>query len=98
MSALGQKRTLTKLPTLGVARFSGTQFYRRVLSVYMRSGAPRSLWSSSMRNRRLLKVAALLVGSLVAISARAQTIEGKFRGMYVCEKRPMTRDILMAPV
>jgi len=51
-----------------------------------------------MRNRRLLKVAALLVGSLVAISARAQTIEGKFRGMYVCEKLPTTRDILLAPI
>ena len=51
-----------------------------------------------MRNRRLLKVAALLVGSLVATSARAQVIEGKFRGMYVCEKLPTTRDILLAPI
>lgn len=51
-----------------------------------------------MRNTRLLKVALLVVGSLVAISASAQTIEGKFRGMYVCEKLPSTRDILLAPI
>jgi len=51
-----------------------------------------------MWNRQLLKVAALVVGSLAVISARAQTIEGKFRGMYVCEKLPTTRDILMAPI
>ena len=51
-----------------------------------------------MRNRRLRKVAAIVVGTFVAISANAQTIEGKFRGMYVCEKLPTTRDILLAPI
>jgi hypothetical protein len=51
-----------------------------------------------MWNRRLLKIAALVVWSLVAIGASAQTIEGKFRGMYVCEKLPTTRDILRAPI
>ena len=51
-----------------------------------------------MRNRPFLKIAALVAGSLVVISARAQTIEGKFRGMYVCEKLPTTRDILLAPI
>ncbi len=51
-----------------------------------------------MRNRRLLKVAALVIGSLVAIGAIAKTIEGKFRGMYVCEKLPTTRDILRVPI
>jgi len=51
-----------------------------------------------MWNRRLLKGAALVVGSLAVISAHAQTIEGKFRGMYVCEKLPTTRDILLAPI
>ena len=51
-----------------------------------------------MWNRRLLKGAAFVVGSLAVISAHAQTIEGKFRGMYVCEKLPTTRDILMAPI
>jgi len=51
-----------------------------------------------MRNRRLRKVAAIVVGTFVAISANAQAIEGKFRGMYVCEKLPTTRDILLAPI
>jgi len=51
-----------------------------------------------MRNTRLPKVAVLVVGSLVGIGASAQTIEGKFRGMYVCEKLPTTRDILLAPI
>jgi hypothetical protein len=29
--------------------------------------------------------------------AQARALEGKFRGMYVCEKLPTTRDILRAP-
>jgi hypothetical protein len=51
-----------------------------------------------MRNRRLLNLATCVVGTFVAITANAQTIEGKFRGMYVCEKLPTTRDILLAPI
>jgi hypothetical protein len=51
-----------------------------------------------MQYRRLFKLAAVVGGSLVLTSATAQTIEGKFRGMYVCEKLPTTRDILLAPI
>ena len=51
-----------------------------------------------MRNRRLLQIAAIVAGSLVGTSVNAQTIEGKFRGAYVCEKLPTTRDILRAPI
>ena len=39
---------------------------------------------------------ALLTASLVP--AAAQALEGKFRGQYVCEKLPTTRDILRVPI
>jgi hypothetical protein len=41
---------------------------------------------------------ALLAASLVSANANAQTVEGKFRGMYVCEKLPTPRDILYVPI
>jgi hypothetical protein len=44
----------------------------------------------------LFVVASLLAASVAP--ANAQTLEGKFRGGYVCEKLPATRDILRAPV
>jgi hypothetical protein len=47
---------------------------------------------------RVFAVAALAIGSLVSANASAQALEGKFRGMYVCEKLPTTRDILRAPL
>jgi hypothetical protein len=47
---------------------------------------------------RVFAVAALAVGSLTSANASAQALEGKFRGMYVCEKLPTTRDILRAPL
>jgi hypothetical protein len=51
-----------------------------------------------MMTSRVFAVAALAVGTLLAANASAQAPEGKFRGMYVCEKLPMTRDILRAPL
>ncbi|HET9687749.1 MAG TPA: hypothetical protein VFP79_11295 [Pseudolabrys sp.] len=39
-----------------------------------------------------------VLGSLVSANASAQSIEGMFRGMYVCEKLPTTRNILQAPL
>lgn len=39
---------------------------------------------------------ALLLTSFVP--ANGQTVEGKFRGQYVCEKLPTTRDILRVPI
>ena len=51
-----------------------------------------------MRNSRLFGVAPLFVGLLVSINVGALAIEGKFRGMYVCEKLPTTRNILRAPL
>lgn len=49
-----------------------------------------------MLNRRLFVLAAL--GSFVSGNASAQAVEGKFRGMYVCEKLPTTRNTLRAPL
>jgi hypothetical protein len=51
-----------------------------------------------MMASRVFAVAALAAGSLLAANASAQAPEGKFRGMYVCEKLPLTRDILRAPL
>jgi hypothetical protein len=45
---------------------------------------------------RVFVFAGLLAASFV--TANAQTLEGKFRGGYVCEKLPTTRDILRAPI
>jgi hypothetical protein len=39
-----------------------------------------------------------MVGSLVAASAAAQGLDGRFRGAYVCEKLPITRNILRVPL
>ncbi len=51
-----------------------------------------------MVNIRNLALTALAVGSFWSAKADAQTLQGKFRGMYVCEKLPTTRDILRAPL
>jgi hypothetical protein len=49
-----------------------------------------------MLNSRFFLLAAL--GSLVSGNASGQAVEGKFRGMYVCERLPTTRDTLRAPL
>jgi hypothetical protein len=49
-----------------------------------------------MMNSRVLPLTALALASFVPASAQA--LEGRFRGMYVCEKLPTTRDILRAPL
>jgi len=51
-------------------------------------------------NSRVFALAALAVGSLMSVNSSAQVpvSGGKFRGMYVCEKLPTTRDILRAPL
>jgi hypothetical protein len=46
-------------------------------------------------NSRIFAFAVLGVSMLAP--ATAQALEGKFRGTYVCEKLPTTRDILRAP-
>jgi hypothetical protein len=51
-----------------------------------------------MIKTRTLALAALAVGSFWSANADAQTIQGKFRGTYVCEKLPTTRDILRTPL
>jgi len=51
-----------------------------------------------MINSRTFALTALAVGSLWSANADAQTIREKFRGMYVCEKLPTTRDVLRAPL
>jgi hypothetical protein len=51
-----------------------------------------------MINGRTLAITALAVASLWSANADAQTIREKFRGMYVCEKLPTTRDVLRAPL
>ena len=51
-----------------------------------------------MINKRSFVLAALAVGALVSANARAQALDGKFRGAYVCEKTPFTRDILRTPL
>jgi hypothetical protein len=45
---------------------------------------------------KIFVVAGLLAASLAP--ANAQTVEGKFRGEYVCGKLLTTRDILRAPI
>jgi hypothetical protein len=53
---------------------------------------------------RTLLVAALAAAvsaicmTAVAQNADRQTLEGRFRGMYVCEKLPTTRDVLRVPL
>jgi len=51
-----------------------------------------------MTNLRSLVLATLTGGLLLSASAGAQALEGQFRGSYVCEKMPMTRDILRVPL
>jgi hypothetical protein len=36
--------------------------------------------------------------TLVCAPASAQALDGQFRGVYVCEKLPLTRDILRVPL
>jgi hypothetical protein len=43
-------------------------------------------------------LAVLATASLVSASAGAQTIAGEFRGTYVCERLPTTREILRVPL
>jgi hypothetical protein len=57
-----------------------------------------SRFEEPMINTRTLALTALAVGSFWTTHANAQAIQGKFRGMYVCEKLPTTRDILRAPL
>jgi len=47
---------------------------------------------------RILVLAAVAAGPLLSSDASAQSLQGKFRGTYVCEKLPTTRDILRAPL
>ena len=51
-----------------------------------------------MMDDRNLVLVALAAGLLASATANANALEGKFRGMYVCEKLPTTRDILRAPL
>ncbi len=51
-----------------------------------------------MINKQSFVLTALAVGTLVSANAGAQAVEGKFRGAYVCEKTPFTRDILRTPL
>lgn len=52
---------------------------------------------------RIFAVTALAAASVVSLPAAAKTaprqsLEGKFRGAYVCEKLPTTRDVLRVPL
>jgi hypothetical protein len=47
---------------------------------------------------RIFVLAALAAGSLASANAGSRALEGKFRGAYVCEKLPTTRDILRVPL
>jgi hypothetical protein len=47
-------------------------------------------------NGKIFFSTALVIG--LFISTTVQALEGKFRGTYVCEKLPTTRDILRAPL
>jgi hypothetical protein len=47
---------------------------------------------------RVLVLTAAVAGSILSPDASAQSPQGKFRGAYVCEKLPTTRDILLAPL
>ncbi len=54
-----------------------------------------------MKHSQIFALAALAATAFVSASAGAQSpagLAGKYRGMYVCEKLPMTRDILRAPL
>jgi len=51
-----------------------------------------------MINNRIFALTALAVGSVCSAHADPQTIQGKFRGMYVCAKLPTTHDVLRAPL
>jgi hypothetical protein len=44
------------------------------------------------------KFQAMTIALILAGSAEAHALEGKFRGMYVCSKLPTTRDVLRAPI
>jgi hypothetical protein len=51
-----------------------------------------------MINGRIFALVALAAWPLASVAANAQALEGKFRGEYVCEKLPTTRDILHVPI
>lgn len=51
-----------------------------------------------MTTRGCLVLAALAAGPLVSAHAVAQALDGQFRGSYVCEKLPTTRNMLRVPI
>lgn len=51
-----------------------------------------------MPGTRSLAVGLLIIGSAIGATGTANAVEGRFRGAYVCEKLPMTRDILRVPL
>jgi hypothetical protein len=51
-----------------------------------------------MTNSRLLAVASAVPLALVSAHAAAQALDGSFRGSYVCEKLPLTRNMLRVPI
>ena len=53
---------------------------------------------SAMSARRYRWAAHAAVGFLIALGVTAAAAEQKFRGWYVCEQLPATRNILLAPL
>jgi hypothetical protein len=51
-----------------------------------------------MTSIRTLTCTALVISAIGSAHAQAQPAEGTFRGGYVCEKLPTTRDILRVPL
>jgi hypothetical protein len=51
-----------------------------------------------MRSTRTIIFMAPMIVSFGFVQADAQPVQGKFRGAYVCEKLPTTRDILRTPL
>jgi hypothetical protein len=47
---------------------------------------------------RIFQLAALMAASLSPTVASAQSLDGTFRGTYVCERLQTTRDILRVPL
>lgn len=45
-----------------------------------------------------LAFAIVVAASMIAGSVRAQSLDGPYRGMYVCEKMKISPDILRAPI
>ncbi len=51
-----------------------------------------------MPDTRWLALTGVAAASLISAHAAAQTPDGTFRGSYVCEKLPLTRDMLRVPI